>query len=146
MQLRAGQILGLATLPLESSDSISSMATDGARILYNPSFCLQAIRNVCSSQTSTGECANALLLAMLAHELYHAHHHMLRKPGPDLELEADQAAGFVLGRAGVSAEHFLEVLRSFVETREHPAAAVRERAVRRGYARGQAELILAARR
>lgn len=145
IQVRAALFLGVDPVPLESCETISSLATDGARILYNPGFCLWAIRRVCVPP-GNGECAHTLLLAMVAHELYHAHHHMKRTSGPTLELEADEAAGYVLGRSGVQPGHFLEVLQTFIVTRDHPPAATREKAVRRGYTRGQADQIVASRR
>lgn len=145
IQVRAALLLNVETMPLEQSSTISSLATDGARILYNPEFCLWAIRRVCVPP-SNGECAHTLLLAMMAHELYHAHHHMMREPGPMLELEADEAAGYVLGCSGVQPAHFIEVLETFIVTRDHPPADTRAKAVRRGYTRGQAALIVASRR
>lgn len=69
---------------------------------------------------------------MVAHELGHATGH---RP----ELDADEVAGYVLGRAGVEPHHLLKILESFRATGVHPPYGRRQTAVRRGYARGCGE-------
>ena len=133
-QLRAASILGVATLPIQAG-SVATLATDGRVIFYNPSFLRSAIQSVCTSAA----CVEGLLLAMVAHEVAHASCHPNANPGHRIELEADEIAGYVLGRSHLSPEDFVTVLRTFRETMFHPSADNRAERVRRGYARGVSE-------
>lgn len=133
-QLRAASILGVPSLPMEAG-SVATLATNGRTIFYNPAFLRSAIAMVCSE----APCVEGLVLAMVAHELAHAYCHANAMPGHKIELEADEVAGYVLGRVGMSARDFVTVLRTFRETRLHPSADSRAERVRRGYARGVAE-------
>lgn len=130
-QLRACGILDMDPLPMEQTTAVDTMATDGTTILYNAGFLHRALASICQLP----ECVDGLLLAMVAHELGHA-------SGHHLELDADEIAGYVLGRAGLEPHHFLKILETFRSTGVHPPAGRRQIAVRRGYSRGCGERAL----
>lgn len=128
---RACSILGVPPLPIQPGP-VSTLATNGRTIFYNPDFLRGAIAKVCSD----GTCVQGLLLAMVAHEVAHAYCHGNAQPGHRIELEADEVAGYVLGRIGMAPDDFVTVLGTFRETMMHPSAQARGERVRRGYARG----------
>jgi len=132
--LRACSILGVPPLPLEEG-AVSTLATNGRTIFYNPAFLRGAIAKVCKVPV----CVEGLILAMVSHELAHAYCHPRAAPGHRIELEADFVAGYVLGRAGMAPRDFVTVLGTFRETMFHPSAQARGEQVRRGFARGTTE-------
>jgi len=139
-QLRACSILGVPPLPMVAQQ-VSTLATDGRTIFYSEPFVRGAIQAVCSKP----ECAEGLVLAMVAHELAHAYCHPQAEPGHRIELEADCVAGYVLGRVGMTTDDFVTVLGTFRSTLLHPPTRARTEAVRHGFARGTAERLAGAR-
>lgn len=137
-QARACIVLGVPPLPMIEG-RVSTLATDGKAIMYNARFLVEALGSICQRR----ECVEGLLLAMVAHEVAHAYCHPDAPPGHRIELEADQVAGYVLGRTGTDPDDFITVLETFRATRLHPPADQRAAAVRKGYARGVAEKVRA---
>lgn len=133
-QLRACCILGVPPLPMREGP-VPTLATNGRVIMYNARFLIDALGSICQRRA----CVEGLVLAMVAHEVAHAYCHPDAQPGHRIELEADQVAGYVLGRTGTKPEDFLAVLATFRATRLHPPVEQRAAAVRKGYARGVAE-------
>lgn len=121
---------------LKSADvlNMEALVTKRKRyILYNPGF-------VTWLANSTHDKWAAMTL--LAHEVgHHLNGHTIRRVGsrPDVELEADEFAGFVLARMGATLEKAQEVM-YFVATREgsdtHPGREARLKAIERGYLNG----------
>jgi Zn-dependent peptidase ImmA (M78 family) len=99
-------------------------------ILYNPSFISQ-INNVTKNKWAA--------MFLLAHEVgHHLNGHTIMKGGstPELELEADQFAGFVLYKLGASLQQAQEVMKYIAKTedsRTHPARSSRMLAIQTGW-------------
>jgi len=99
-------------------------------ILYNPEFITWINR---STHDKWGT------VALLAHEIaHHLNGHTLGKSGsrPELELEADEFAGFVLSRLGASLEQSQKVMLYIATTTAsttHPARSARMEAIRKGW-------------
>jgi hypothetical protein len=99
-------------------------------ILYNPEFIAWINR---STHDNWGT------VALLAHEIaHHLNGHTLGKNGsrPDIELEADEFAGFVLSRLGATLEQAQKVM-YYIATpaasATHPDRAARMEAIRKGW-------------
>ena len=99
-------------------------------ILYNPAF-INWINDITKDKWA------AMLL--LAHEVgHHLNGHTIGKTGstPELELEADQFAGFVLYKLGASLEQSQEVMKYIAGTeasKTHPARNSRMLAIQTGW-------------
>jgi hypothetical protein len=79
------------------------------------------------------------VLALLAHEVgHHLNGHTIRKTGsrPELELEADEFAGFVLYKLGATLEQAQQVMNYIakpVASKTHPARLSRLMAIKAGW-------------
>lgn len=99
-------------------------------ILYNPEF-------INSLNSSTKD--KWAVMTLLAHEVgHHLNGHTIRKGGskPQLELEADEFAGFVLRKLGASLREAQEVMlfiASARTSRTHPSRAFRMKAIQTGW-------------
>ena len=99
-------------------------------ILYNPSFI-----NWINDRTKNKWGA----MALLAHEVgHHLNGHTIGKSGstPELELEADEFAGFVLHKLGASLEQSQEVMKYIANTeasKTHPGRSSRLLAIQTGW-------------
>lgn len=99
-------------------------------ILYNPAY-ITWINNVTKSKWAA--------MALLAHEVgHHLNGHTIRKGGstPELELEADEFAGFVLRKSGASLEEAQEVMKYIAKTetsKTHPGRSLRMTAIENGW-------------
>ena len=101
-------------------------------ILYNPSF-INWINSVTKDKWA--------VMALMAHEIgHHLNGHTILKTGstPELELEADQFAGFVLHKLGATVEQAQEVMKYIAKTeasKTHPARNSRMEAIQTGWNR-----------
>jgi hypothetical protein len=99
-------------------------------ILYNRDF-LSQIMTATNSKWET--------VALFAHEVgHHLNGHTLRRSGstPELELEADEFAGFVLQKLGASLEEAQSVMKYISTTKgskTHPAREARLLAIKNGW-------------
>jgi hypothetical protein len=107
-------------------------------ILYNPSF-INQINSLTKNKWGA--------IALLAHEVgHHLNGHTIRKTGskPELELEADEFAGFILHKLGASLEQAQEVIRYIAKTEAsstHPGRIARMLAIQKGWNKiGNAEV------
>ncbi len=104
-------------------------------ILYNPGY-INWINN------TTGDKWAAM--ALLAHEIgHHLNGHTIRKSGsrPELELEADEFAGFVMQKLGATLEQSERVMLYIASTtgsKTHPGRALRKDAIQKGWNRAAA--------
>lgn len=102
-------------------------------ITYNPEY-LGALSTVSGSRWT--------VIALFAHEIgHHLHGHTLGRGGskPSLEIEADEFAGYVLGRMGAALDESTLVMNYIANTRgsrTHPPRADRITAITRGWNRG----------
>jgi hypothetical protein len=103
-------------------------------ILYNPEF-IDWINRATKDKWGT--------IALLAHEIaHHLNGHTLGKSGsrPELELEADEFAGFVLARLGASLEQSQKVMYYIAGTTvslTHPVRSARMEAIKKGWNKAQ---------
>lgn len=111
--------------------NIEASVSRGKRyILYNPEY----IRWI--NKTTQGKWAT---MALLAHEIgHHLNGHTIRRSGskPHLELEADEFAGFVLGKLGASLGQSQQVMKYIANakgSKTHPARALRIAAIQKGW-------------
>ncbi len=99
-------------------------------ILYNPDY-IQWVTGLTHDKWAA--------MALLAHEVgHHLNGHTLKKSGskPDLELEADEFAGFILYKSGATLGQAQEVMMHIAtaeSTRTHPSKTARLRAVQIGW-------------
>lgn len=99
-------------------------------ILYNPSF-INEINTLTRDKWAT--------LTLLAHEMgHHLNGHTLRKGGssPELELEADEFAGFVLYKLGATlqqAQRVMYYIARPVASSTHPSREDRFKAISKGW-------------
>jgi hypothetical protein len=99
-------------------------------ILYNPAY-MTWITTVTKNKWAA--------MALLAHEVgHHLNGHTIRRGGsnPELELEADEFAGFVLRKSGASLEEAQEVMKYIAKTetsKTHPGRASRMSAIENGW-------------
>lgn len=107
------------------------------RITYNPQF-------IKSLQSATAN--RWAVVALFAHEIgHHFQGHTLKRHGskPQLELEADEFAGYVLHKLGAPLNDSKMVMHFIASTRTsktHPARFDRMMAIENGWYRGQKEL------
>jgi hypothetical protein len=111
-------------------------------ILYNPAY-ISWINTVTKNKWAA--------MALLAHEVgHHLNGHTIRRGGstPELELEADEFAGFVLRKSGASLDEAREVMKYIARTetsKTHPGRASRMTAIENGWSKaGVTEGIAAA--
>jgi len=101
-------------------------------ILYNPAF-ITTLNNVSKNKWS--------VMALLAHEVgHHLNGHTIRKGGstPELELEADEFAGFILYKLGATLDQSQNVMNYIAKektSRTHPARKSRLSAIEKGWNR-----------
>lgn len=114
--------------------NIEASISHGKRcILYNPQF-IDWINKVTRSRWAS--------IALLAHEIgHHLNGHTLKKGGskPELELEADEFAGFILRRLGATLEESQEVMKYIAKpetSATHPCRSSRMLAIQNGWNRG----------
>ena|SRR5690606_16759527 len=103
-------------------------------ITYNPEY-LKAVKAISGSDWA--------VVALFAHEIaHHLNGHTLGRKGsrPNLELEADEFAGFILNRLGASLEESTQVMNIIASTKAsktHPARKDRVEAIERGWERAE---------
>lgn len=133
-----GKIMGVvgihADFQLKASAKVSNIEAVISRrkryIVYNPEF-------MGWIQHATED--NWAIIALLAHEIgHHLNGHTLKRAGskPNLELEADEFAGFVLHKLGASLEQAQVVMKYISKTKgsnTHPARADRMLAIQSGW-------------
>lgn len=108
----------------------ASVSKQKRYIYYNPEFVSWL------NQTTEDKWA---VMTLIAHEVgHHLNGHTIRKGGsrPELELEADEFAGFVLRKLGASLRETQEVMvfiASAKTSRTHPSRAARMRAIQKGW-------------
>ena len=99
-------------------------------ISYNPAF-ITSLNNVTKNKWS--------VMALLAHELgHHLNGHTIQKGGskPEVELEADEFAGFVLHKLGASLAESQNVMFFIAKkegSRTHPSRQARLLAIEKGW-------------
>jgi hypothetical protein len=103
-------------------------------ILYNPEF-ISWVNKTSKNQWTA--------IALLAHEIgHHLNGHTLKKRGNNqLELEADEFAGFVLNKLGASMEQSQRIMNYIAKAQEsktHPARADRMLAIKTGWNKAMA--------
>lgn len=124
---RAAQIMGVSEVPpLKIRLDVPNAAADDGAVYYNPRWLAARLSELCDDPL----CQEALLLGLMAHELAHQ---QLKHASDTLahphgeELDADEWAGTVLARAGVSSHHLERLLsrRGDVPSPTHPVASRR---------------------
>ena len=101
-------------------------------ILYNPAY-ITSLNNITKNKWS--------VMALLAHEIgHHLNGHTIRKGGstPELELEADEFAGFILYKLGATLKQSQNVMYYIAKTKEsktHPSRNSRLLAIEKGWNR-----------
>jgi len=111
----------------------ASIAHKKRLILYNPTYITTL--NKISNNSWT-------VMALLAHEVgHHLNGHTMRKRGssPELELEADEFAGFILNRLGATLEqsqHVMHYIAKIKGSKTHPGRNSRLLAIEKGWNRG----------
>ena len=99
-------------------------------ILYNPAF-IDWVNNTTSDKWGT--------IALLAHEVgHHLNGHTIKRNGsnPQIELEADEFAGFVLYKLGATLQQAQEVMLHIADihaSSTHPGRASRMQAIEKGW-------------
>jgi len=117
------------------SNAEASISRHKRYILYNPEF-IGWINNSTKDKWAS--------VALLAHEIgHHLNGHTLRKSGNrlQLELEADEFAGFVLRKMGASLEQSQRVMNYIAKeqkSKTHPARADRMLAIKNGWSKAVA--------
>lgn len=115
-----------------ASEYVPNAASDGTRILLNPTWAREVTEHICKHD---GPCREALFRGIAGHEL--AHHMRERRVVADQhaeELRADTWAATVLTRLGTSVEPYRRLVGEGedVPSRSHPAPSDRIRAIDRG--------------
>ena len=104
-------------------------------ILYNPTF-IASLNKVTKDKWS--------VMALLAHEVgHHLNGHTIRKGGstPELELQADEFAGFILHKLGATLQQSQNVMHYIAKTKAsgtHPARSSRLLAIEKGWNKASA--------
>ena len=99
-------------------------------ILYNPAF-ITTIRDLTKNKWA--------VMALLAHEVgHHLNGHTIRKGGstPELELQADEFAGFILHKLGATLQQSQNVMYYIAQekkSRTHPSKDSRLSAIEKGW-------------
>jgi hypothetical protein len=132
------------TIACDRTSSAQATVDERGRpyILYNPEF-LKSVKTLDFTRSSIG--TNKVdweTLTVLAHEVGHHLNYHLINPHPsatriDMELEADETAGFILYKLGATLEESQRAMRSSVVSIEgsytHPPRAQRLDAIRKGW-------------
>jgi hypothetical protein len=106
-------------------------------ILYNPEY-IERMNRVTHDKWAS--------MALFAHEVgHHLNGHTIRKSGskPNLELEADEFAGFILCKLGASLEKSQEVMKYIAGTKSsgtHPGRTARMLAIEKGWNRAAEQM------
>jgi len=101
-------------------------------ILYNPAY-ITSLNNITKNKWA--------VMALLAHEVgHHLNGHTIRKGGstPELELEADEFAGFILHKLGATLQQSQNVMYYIAKakgSRTHPPKDLRLSAIEKGWNR-----------
>ena len=101
-------------------------------ILYNPAY-VTSLNNISKNRWS--------VMALLAHEVgHHLNGHTIRKGGstPELELEADEFAGFILYKLGATLKQSQNVMYYIAKEKvssTHPSRSSRLLAIEKGWNR-----------
>ena len=99
-------------------------------ILYNPSY-ISSLNNITKDKWA--------VMALLAHEIgHHLNGHTIRKSGStsELELQADEFAGFILQKLGATLQQSQNVMHFIAKTKEsktHPGRSSRLLAIEKGW-------------
>ena len=99
-------------------------------ILYNPTY-ITTLNRITKTKWA--------VMALLAHEVgHHLNGHTIRKGGstPELELEADEFAGFILRKLGATLEQSQNVMHYIAKVKEsktHPSRDSRLLAIEKGW-------------
>lgn len=99
-------------------------------ILYNPAY-IRSLTNITRDKWA--------VMALLAHEIgHHLNGHTIRKGGstPELELQADEFAGFILYKLGATLQQSQSVMHHIAKAKEsktHPSRDSRLLAIERGW-------------
>lgn len=99
-------------------------------ILYNPAF-ITTIKDLTKNKWA--------VMALLAHEVgHHLNGHTIRKGGstPELELQADEFAGFILHKLGATLQQSQNVIYYIAKEKKsstHPAKTSRLSAIEKGW-------------
>ena len=99
-------------------------------ILYNPTY-ITSLNNISKNKWA--------VMALLAHEIgHHLNGHTIRKGGstPELELQADEFAGFILHKLGATLQQSQNVMHLIAKTKEsktHPSRNSRLLAIEKGW-------------
>jgi hypothetical protein len=131
-----GMTSNFAVAPANIKTTMAYIDDTGKRmLLYNPGFVEKASHRACKDWGITG---------VIAHEIgHHIKGHTLRGKGVNqhqLELDADDFAGFVLYRLGATLEQAQRAttnLRQAHDTPTHPGTARRLEAVKAGWLRAR---------
>ena len=127
-------VTGLQTdINLKEADVLNIQASISHRkryISYNPTY-IASLNKMTRNKWA--------VMTLLAHEVgHHLNGHTIRKGGstPELELEADEFAGFILQKLGATLQesqnvmHYISIAK---ESRTHPAKNSRLRAIEKGW-------------
>lgn len=134
---RVAEVLGIREPPLFLVDGGSRNAwSDGHQLGINLQWIDAEISETCDSV----ECALAVVLGVLGHELGH-HHHGDAFSGDQhvcglnhgRELRADRIAGWVLGKVGADRRDFERVMAKSSWSCTHPPGPARVAAIEAGY-------------
>jgi 23S rRNA A1618 N6-methylase RlmF len=104
-------------------------------ILYNPAF-VESLNDLAKNKWA--------VMALLAHEVgHHLNGHTIRKGGstPELELEADEFAGFILQKLGATLQQSQNVMNLVAKAKDsstHPSKSSRLLAIEKGWNRASA--------
>ena len=104
-------------------------------ILYNPAY-ITSLNNITKNRWS--------VMALLAHEVgHHLNGHTIRKGGstPELELEADEFAGFILYKLGATlkqSQNVIYYIATEKASRTHPSRNSRLSAIEKGWNKASA--------
>jgi hypothetical protein len=142
----AHRALGINNPPRLQYGNVPNAAYDAAsnRITINIVWFREMLTKYCDDEV----CALTVVTGILGHELGHSLQRQtllaFRRGRPmgvshRLELQADEYAGYVLGRIGLDSgdlEHVIQHMAGVYDTGTHPAGPARAAAIARGYWRG----------
>jgi hypothetical protein len=127
-------VTGLQTdIKLKEADVLNIEASISHRkryISYNPTY-IASLNKITRNKWS--------VMTLLAHEVgHHLNGHTIRKGGstPELELEADEFAGFILQKLGATlqeSQNVMHYISKAQESRTHPAKNSRLDAIEKGW-------------
>lgn len=127
-------VTGLQTgIKLKEADVLNIEASISHRkryISYNPTY-IASLNKITRNKWA--------VMTLLAHEVgHHLNGHTIRKGGstPELELEADEFAGFILQKLGATlqeSQNVIHYISKSKESRTHPAKDSRLHAIEKGW-------------